>query len=111
MTSVNFAAAQQRIEERRRTKAAETRARFELQKSETASNALARLPFPLRNLGQRGLQLWDDIQGREGTRPTYRVGQVDSERLDEELLELLNGQVGEGLKYFGVCVLHTGDVA
>jgi peroxin-2 len=33
------------------------------------------------------------------------VGQVDAELLDEELLELLKGQVGEGLKYLGVSVL------
>ncbi|WES02037.1 hypothetical protein PX690_21455 [Bacillus velezensis] len=44
---------------------------------------------------------WDTISGREGTRPAFRVGQVDAELLDEELLDLLKGQVGEGLKYFG----------
>ena len=48
------------------------------------------------------MEAWDAINGREGTRPAYRVGQVDAELLDEELHELLKGQVGEGLKYFGV---------
>lgn len=28
---------------------------------------------------------------------------MDAELLDEELLELLKGQVGEGLRFFGVC--------
>lgn len=104
MTSIDFAAAQQRVEERRRLRAAEAQTRFQSQQTLQASNTLSRLPFPLKNLGQRGLQAWDAIKGREGTRPAYRVGQVDAELLDEELLELLKGQVGEGLKFFGVCL-------
>lgn len=102
MTSVDFPAAQQRIAERRRLRLVEARARLESQRSEHASNALNRLPFPFHGIGQRGLEAWDVIKGREGTRPAYRVGQVDAELLDEELLELLRGQVGEGLKFFGV---------
>lgn len=102
MTSINFAAAQQRVEERRKLRAVEARTRFLSQQNLQASNALSQLPFPLNDLGQRGLQAWDLIKGREGTRPAYRVGQVDAELLDEELLELLKGQVGEGLKFFGV---------
>jgi hypothetical protein len=35
------------------------------------------------------------------------VGQVDAELLDEELLDLLKGQVGNALKYFGVCMWNT----
>ena len=102
MTSVNFATAQQRVEERRRLRVAEAQTRVQSQRNIQASNALSRLPFPLSDLGQRGLQAWDAVRGREGTRPAYRVGQVDAELLDEELLELLRGQVGEGLKLFGV---------
>lgn len=102
MTSINFAAAQQRVEERRKLRAAEAQTRFQTQQNLQASNALRQLPFPLNKLGQRGLQTWDAIKGREGTRPAYRVGQVDAELLDEELLGLLTGQVGEGLKFFGV---------
>lgn len=102
MTSINFAAAQQRVEERRRLGAVESRTRLESQQNLQALSALTRLPFPLNDLGQRGLEAWDAINGREGTRPAYRVGQVDAELLDEELHELLKGQVGEGLKYFGV---------
>ena len=111
MTSIDFAAAQQRVEDRRRlkaAKAAEALAHFQSQSNPQASNALTRLPFPLNNLGQRGLQAWDAIKGREGTRPAYRVGQVDAELLDEELLELLNGQVGEGLKFYGVRLTKYG---
>ena len=102
MTSVDFAAAQQRVAERRRQRAVELRSQIESQRSAHASNALSRLPHSLQGIGQHGLAAWDVIKGREGTRPAFRVGQVDAELLDEELLELLKGQVGEGLKYFGV---------
>lgn len=101
MTSIDFDAAQQRVVERRRLRAAEARTRLESQQNSQASNALTRLSFPLNDLGQRSLQAWATIKGREGTRPAYRVGQVDAELLDEELLELLKSQVGEGLKFFG----------
>ena len=102
MTSIDFAAAQQRVEERRRRRAAEAQTRFQSQRDLQPSNAVTQLPFPLNSLGQRGLQAWDTVKGREGTKPAYRVGQVDAELLDKELLELLKGQVGEGLKFFGV---------
>ena len=102
MTSIDFAAAQQRVAERLRRQAAEYRTRLEARRSTDASNALRRLPFPIQNVGQRGLDIWDAVKGRGGTRPAFRVSQVDAELLDEELLELLRGQVGEGLKYFGV---------
>ena len=107
MTSIDFVAAQQRVEERRRLRAAEARARFHSRRHLQASNALTHFPFPLNNLGQQGLQAWDAIKGREGTRPEYRVGQVDAELLNEELLDLLKGQVGEGLKFFGVRLIIT----
>ena len=42
--------------------------------------------------------------GTEG-RPAFRVGQLDTELLDEELLELMKGQLWNGLKYFRVCFL------
>ena len=114
MTSIDFAAAQQRLEERRRRRAIEAQTRFQSQRDLRTSDALNRLPFPLNSLGQRGLQAWDAIKGREGTRPAYRVGQVDAELLDEELLELFRGQVGEGLRFFGVYFNNsnstTGDI-
>lgn len=88
MPSADFAAAQERIAARRAQRA---------RKLQEASRApTTRLPF-----GTSILSIWDSIKGREGTRPAFRVGQVDAELLDEELLGLLKGQVGEGLKYFG----------
>lgn len=103
MTSTDFAAAQQRIAARRRERAAEAQTRIESARSQRVSNGLARLPFPIQGLARGGVETWETIKGREGTHPEFRVGQVDAELLDEELLSLLGTQVGEGLKYFGVC--------
>jgi hypothetical protein len=101
MASADFAAAQARLLERRRARdAAEQARQSELQAARAA--ATTRLPYPFRNVGEASLSLWDAIKGREGTRPAFRVGQVDAELLDEELLELMKGQVGEALKYYGV---------
>lgn len=104
MSSANFAAAQERVLERRRQREAEARARFAEQQraSRVETAALEKLPYPLNRLPGSALTLWNSVNGREGTRPAFRVGQVDAELLDEELLGLLNGQVGEALKYFGV---------
>lgn len=102
MTSIDFAAAQKRVVERQQQRAAQARSRLEARRSSHAATPIARLPYPLGALGVKGLQGWDAIKGREGTRPVFRVGQVDAELLDEELLELLKGQVGEALKYFDV---------
>lgn len=102
MTSSEFAAAQQRILERRRLRQAEVQAQLALQRTQIASSPISRLPFPFRGLAQNGYQAWNVIKGREGTNPAFRVGQADAELLDEELLNLLHGQVGEALKYFDV---------
>lgn len=103
MPSADFAAAQERLAARRAQRDAEARARAEARNTaHTSAQAVGRLPYPFNRLGGAGLGIWDAIKGREGTRPEFRVGQVDAELLDEELLELLKGQVGEGLKYFGV---------
>ena len=107
MTSVDFAAAQQRLLTRQKERAAEARAQLESQRSVNASRALPRLPPQLHVIAQHGLDIWDHVKGREGTRPAFRVGQVDAELLDEELLELLRGQVGEALKFFGVCYTRS----
>lgn len=99
MPSADFAAAQERIAARRAQRA---RAQHDASTSAHGSaRSPARLPFPFNTFGTTGASLWDAIKGREGTRPEFRVGQVDAELLDEELLELLKGQVAEGLKYFG----------
>lgn len=101
MTLTNFAAAQERILERRRLREAEARSRIS-EPSARLPAAIGKLPYPLSRASDAGILLWDTIKGREGTKPAFRVGQVDAELLDEELLALLKSQVGEGLKYFGV---------
>lgn len=105
MPSADFAAAQRRLQERRTQRETAERARIAEQHAARAAST-ARLPFPFRNIGDASLSVWDTIKGREGTRPAFRVGQVDAELLDEELLELMKGQVGEALKYYGT-QLHT----
>ena len=104
MPAADFAAAQERIAARRAQRAANARTHHESQHS---SRALTRLPFPFNRLSIAGISVWDAVKGREGTRPEFRVGQVDAELLDNELLELLRGQVGEGLKYFGTHITDT----
>ncbi|KAK8151666.1 Pex12 amino terminal region-domain-containing protein [Phyllosticta citrichinensis] len=101
MSSADFAAAQARLHARRQQREAEYRARIQAQREALNTANISRLPYPLNRVGTAGLSIWEGIRGREGTRPAFRVGQVDAELLDEELLELLKGQVGEGLKYFG----------
>ncbi|KAE8152149.1 Pex12 amino terminal region-domain-containing protein [Aspergillus avenaceus] len=103
MSSTNFAAAQERVLERRRLREAEARVIFAEQQQAWPVNhpAIQRLPAPLNRIPLSGLSLWNSIKGREGNRPAFRVGQVDAELLDEELLGLLKGQVGNALKYFG----------
>jgi peroxin-2 len=99
----DFALAQQRLAARREARELEAQSRIAAAQREAsrATDQLTRLPFPFGRLGRAGVTTWDSIKGREGTRPAFRVGQVDAELLDEELLELLKGQVSEALKYFG----------
>ncbi|CAI7598775.1 unnamed protein product [Penicillium glandicola] len=103
MSSTNFAAAQERVLERRRQREAESRARHAAQQraSPISPATVQRLPYPLNQLPSSGWRIWNSIKGRDGTRPAFRVGQVDAELLDEELLGLMKGQVGDALKYFG----------
>ncbi|KAF1981664.1 hypothetical protein K402DRAFT_364293 [Aulographum hederae CBS 113979] len=105
MPSADFAQAQARLLARRQQRQDALQARIEAQQS-SRSATLGRLPFPLNSLNNTSLLVWDSIKGRSGTRPAFRVGQVDAELLDEELLELLKAQAGEGLKYFGT---HLSD--
>ncbi|KAH8812501.1 peroxisomal biogenesis factor 2 [Xylogone sp. PMI_703] len=102
MSTNDFARAQERLIARRAAREAETRARITAQQEAShAYQQLNRLPSPLRPLARSALSTWDVIRGVDGTRPAFRVGQVDAELLDDELLDLLKGQVSEGLKYFG----------
>lgn len=103
MSAPNFLQAQQRLAERRQAREVEAQARLAAQQSASQLRArIASHPSPLlRRLGLSALSTWDSISGPEGTRPAFRVGQVDAELLDEELVDLLRGQIGDGLKYLG----------
>lgn len=101
MTSTSFAAAQERVNARRIAKDNQLREHLEARHAAIQDWPLSRLPYPLNRATSPLSSLWLTLCGREGTRPAFRVGQVDAELLDEELLELLKGQVGEALKYYG----------
>lgn len=96
----DFAAAQERILARR---AAREAAQASQTSQLTASRAdlLLSLPGPLRAAAQTTLDVFDRLRSPYGTRPAFRVGQVDAELLDDELLNLLKNQAGEGLRLFG----------
>lgn len=98
-----FAQAQHRLLARRRAREADAAAHQAAQQSASSLRArIAATQSPLlRRIGASTLSLWDTLSSREGTRPAFRVGQVDAELLDEELVELLRGQVGDALKYVG----------
>jgi peroxin-2 len=108
MSSADFAAAQARLAARRQRIEEQNLAR---RREQEAAHALSntRIPLPFRSISDAGLSVWDSIKGREGTRPAFRVGQVDAELLDDELLDLLKGQVSEALKYFGVSYFSHED--
>jgi len=97
MPAADFAAAQARLAARRQAR--------QQQHSTSLSDSQSRLPFPLTSLSPSARLAWSNawqtIASKEGSRPAFRVGQVDAELLDEELLDLLKGQVGDAVKYFG----------
>ncbi|KAK5663572.1 hypothetical protein OQA88_4003 [Cercophora sp. LCS_1] len=107
----SFAQAQERLAARRQAREAELAARFAAQRSESQLRTrIEATQSPLlRRLGNSTLTLWDTISSREGTRPAFRVGQVDAELLDEELVELLRSQVGDALRYFGGVASQGGN--
>lgn len=96
----DFAAAQQRILARRAARDAANESAAQILTS-TRTERLLHLPPSLRVLAHQTLRAWDSIKTPFGTRPAFRVGQVDAELLDDELLNLLRNQAGEGLKLFG----------
>lgn len=108
MTDSSFAHAQQRVVARRQAREAQAAAAARVPPEHGSSRAqrlrlgLQRLPFPLNQLGPA----WDAASSRQGTRPAFRVAQVDAELLDDELVELLKGQAADALKYFGGGHLH-----
>ncbi|KAI0454872.1 Pex12 amino terminal region-domain-containing protein [Xylaria acuta] len=102
MSATGFAQAQQRLAARRQAR--ERQAQAQLAAHREASRAwsqVTRLPFPFDRLGSASLSTWELISSREGTRPAFRVGQVDAELLDEDLVQQLRDQVGDALKYLG----------
>ncbi|CAJ2500294.1 Uu.00g031470.m01.CDS01 [Anthostomella pinea] len=102
MSSTNFAHAQQRLAARRQTRERETRAQLTAHREASrAWSEVTRLPFPFNRLGATSLSTWELLSSREGTRPAFRVGQVDAELLDEDLVGQLRDQVGEAVKYMG----------
>ena len=98
MSSSSFAAAQERILARQTTRRQEARALQQQVEIPHGGRSLTRLTQSIR---PGFSSLWTTLLDSEGTRPTFRVGQVDSELLDEELLGLLKTQFGEALKYLG----------
>lgn len=95
--ATNFAAARERVLERRRQQELEARTR--------AADSCVPAPSSSSLLSSRML---DVLCGRArectsaGVQPSFRVGQADAELLDDELVELLRAQVGDALKFFGV---------
>lgn len=96
----DFAAAQKRILERRAARESALTAASTAHR-ETRLAQLTSLPPQLRTFTFDLLTFWDFLKSPYGTRPAFRVGQVDAELLDEALLDLLKKQAGEGLKLFG----------
>lgn len=101
MTSDSFAAAQERVLARRAARQVENQARQQAQEAAIRASSLSRLPFGFNRAASPLHNFWSILQNSEGTRPAFRVGQVDAELLDEELLELLKTQIGDALKYYG----------
>ena len=98
MSSSSFAAAQERILAQQAARREESRARLHQSDPPNGRSSLDRLT---QSLQPRFSSFWTTLLDSEGTRPNFRVGQVDAELLDEELLVLLKTQVGDGLKYLG----------
>lgn len=101
MTTADFAAAQARVIARRAAREVNEQTRVHRQRSGAHASPLLRLPFPLSRASVPLHFIWTVLQGQEGTKPAFRVGQVDAELLDEELLDLIKGQAADALKYFG----------
>lgn len=101
MPSQDFAAAQDSLLARRQLHEFEAQGPRALQNNSQVSHKFIRLSIP-SVLSRHVIDLWRILKGREGTRPAFRVGQLDAELLDEELLQLLKDEVGEGLKFWGV---------
>ncbi|ETI25199.1 hypothetical protein G647_04572 [Cladophialophora carrionii CBS 160.54] len=98
MSPSSFAAAQERVLARQVARQQEARALHPAVQTTDGGPSFTRLTQLVR---PRLSSLWTTLLDSEGTRPAFRVGQVDAELLDEELLGLLKTQVGDALKYLG----------
>lgn len=96
MTSADFVAARARIGARR----AHRQASAASSQAQLPPSTLTNLPTPLRQILTTASSTFTTLTSRYGTQPSFRVGQVDAELLDEELLNLFQGQVSEALKYY-----------
>ena len=94
MSSVSFVAAQERVLARRAAQLPSQNPKNSPPQIHLSSSLFSRLIIPFSSA-------WATIRRREGTRPIFRVGQVDAELLDEELLLLLQNEAGQALKYYG----------
>jgi len=114
MSPSDFAAAHQRVLDRRRQQETAHRAQ-QGQDVFPISPLLARLPaflspslsFTTLNAALSG------ATSRFGTSPSFRVSQLDSELLDAELIDLLKTQVSDALKYYSSHFLddHSSEVS
>ncbi|KAL1303877.1 hypothetical protein AAFC00_000331 [Neodothiora populina] len=102
MSTADFAAAQSRILARR-VASASRRPPALPSSAPILPPALQRLPPSLRRVATSSIAAYQNITASASNAPSphFRVGQVDAELLDEELLSLLRGQVSDALKYFG----------
>jgi len=101
MSPSDFAAAHQRVLDRRRQRETASRAQ-QNQDAAVTSSLLARLPAflsPSISFASLNTTLSGALS-RYGTSPSFRVSQLDSELLDAELLDLLKSQVSDALKYY-----------
>lgn len=96
-----FHAAQACVLERQRASEAEARKALDRQE-QNVPRAMSALPPLLQEPSRLGVKAWHAILGYRVPRPEFRVGQLDAELLDEELVGLLKGQVDGAFKYFDV---------
>ncbi|KKA28789.1 hypothetical protein TD95_002825 [Thielaviopsis punctulata] len=101
-TNFNFLEAQQRIVARRSAREANHIAQISSARdANSIRRHLTQLPGPLSRLTTLYDALtFSSMSPSDSSRLQFRIGQVDAELLDTELVELLRGQVNEGLKYF-----------
>jgi len=119
MAQSDYAAARERVLERQRQRASAQVAQRRqqhvipsLSSSSPVNTLIARLPAPLRTSLTSFSAHVSLALGREGTNPSFRVGQLDSELLDNELLDLFKTQVSDALKYYTSHLFddYTGEI-